>query len=94
MDNYYTVIGPAFEIFIGTNDNTAVNITLLDISQMLGIEGFINIVSIVLVSSAPTAIPKYLYYLDLKGILKRYRISSKQSLTMPAPCGYSNFIVS
>lgn len=61
---------------------------------MLGIEGFINIVSIVLVSSAPTAVPKYLFFLDLKGILKRYKISSKQILTMPAPCGYSNFVVS
>jgi hypothetical protein len=88
LNNYFTIIGPAFEVFIG--DNPDLDIDLIDISEMLGIEGIINVVSVIFLSQTQTPIPYYLIYIDLTGALQRYQFGSQQISAIAPPCGFSH----
>lgn len=89
LNDYYQIIGPAFDIFI---DLTAdIDINLMDISALLGIDEFIDIINILFVAAtAENMVPSEIIFIDIAGVLKRYQLSSQLTIQMNPPCGFSS----
>lgn len=77
LNDYYLVIGPAFEVFISSPQN--IDIDVLDISEVLTIEAFISVVDVVFISQSGKVnwLPYQAVFLDWLGLLKKYSFTTK-----------------
>jgi hypothetical protein len=90
LNDYYLVIGPAFDVFIGLDSGMSIN--LMNIPTVLGIDQFLEVVKIIFITqNLPTsAVPYEVVLLDLEGLLKKYQFGSQQLVPMGQPCGITS----
>jgi hypothetical protein len=55
LNDYYLIIGPAFEVFMEATAGLDINV--LNISKMLGIDGILNVVDIIFISKDRQKVP-------------------------------------
>lgn len=81
LGEYFQVIGPAFNVFI--NDQTDLNIDLLDIEAAEELGNFLNIVAII---ESSTSLPLSVILIDLWGKLINFNLRTKIAQPMSQPC--------
>ena len=85
LNEYFQVVGPAFNVFI--NDQTDLNIDLLDIEAAEELGNFLNVVAIIESSSS---LPLSVILIDLWGRLISFNLRAKISQPMSQPCSLQN----
>jgi hypothetical protein len=85
LNEYFQVVGPAFNVFI--NDQTDLNIDLLDIEAAEELGDFLNVVAVIESSSS---LPLSVILIDLWGRLINFNLRTKVSQSMNQPCSFHN----
>ena len=85
LNEYFQVVGPAFNVFI--NDQTDLNIDLLDIEAAEELGNFLNVVAIIESSSS---LPLSVILIDLWGRLINFNLRTKEAQPMNQPCSFHN----
>jgi hypothetical protein len=81
MNNYYQVIGPAFQIFIADSSN--LSITLLDTSYVVFTDAIITIIDLVFIKGTSHAgRPLSLIYSNKIGQIVKYFFRKSESVTI------------
>lgn len=91
LNEYFMIMGPAFEVFIGLEED-GVDINLLDVEDVLGGNQMMELVTIFFSEgNGQAAIPYYIIFLDYLGVLRQYKLGSKEAaLPYGQPCGLSS----
>jgi hypothetical protein len=80
LDEFFLIMGPAFEVFIGLEES-GVQINLLDVEDVLGASQMLQVVSILFSQGGvglQGSVPYYIIFLDSKGILRQYKLGSRE----------------
>lgn len=84
LNEYFQVVGPAFNVFI--NDQTDLNIDLLDIEAAQELGNFLDVVAIIESSSS---LPFSVILINIWGKLINFNLRSKKTQPMKQPCSFS-----